>query len=490
MVGRRGDQKQRESVRQLFFDESPLVRLRAAQGLLGAGDPAGVPILVDLLKQTDAAIALQAEELLCWLASESAPEAPWLAQADASHDKCYQAWRNWTKKQGDTIDLSKIRLACRKPGLFLLCDEGANNDRGRLWLVGCNGRTRWQASTVAHPKMAVWTKANRIVVIAEIIKDAKGPNDTGRPKLAAGLTVSEQQLDGTIVWKYDGLTSPFTITRLPNGTWFIGGKDLEVAEIGADGTAYEKKTLSLPERYKTFCQPIVCAPGTYLCLGRDDDKFQGFLDWPGNQDDDVNAVLFSDKPLCDRHFRLELLSPNHYLLAGVNSGQVHELWSTMRVWHWRAIGASHALRLPTGHFLIASRERLVEIADVAKADGAKPPRKAKAKKEAMPKKTSCLDAAAKVLAEEGRPMTCQEMIEAMAAKGYWTSPGGKTPSATLYSAILRELTPMTEAEWLACTDPSKLVAYLRVAGNGRANRRLRLLARFALGLSEPEEGLG
>jgi hypothetical protein len=27
----------------------------------------------------------------------------------------------------------------------------------------------------------------------------------------------------------------------------------------------------------------------------------------------------------------------------------------------------------------------------------------------------------------------------MAAKGYWTSPGGKTPSATLYSAILREL---------------------------------------------------
>jgi hypothetical protein len=26
-----------------------------------------------------------------------------------------------------------------------------------------------------------------------------------------------------------------------------------------------------------------------------------------------------------------------------------------------------------------------------------------------------------------------------AAKGYWTSPGGKTPAATLYSAILREL---------------------------------------------------
>jgi hypothetical protein len=56
------------------------------------------------------------------------------------------------------------------------------------------------------------------------------------------------------------------------------------------------------------------------------------------------------------------------------------------------------------------------------------------------RKVSALDGAAKVLAEEGRPMTCKEMIEAMAARGYWTSPGGKTPAATLYSALLRELT--------------------------------------------------
>ncbi len=31
------------------------------------------------------------------------------------------------------------------------------------------------------------------------------------------------------------------------------------------------------------------------------------------------------------------------------------------------------------------------------------------------------------------------MIGAMAIKGYWSSPGGKTPDATLYSAILREI---------------------------------------------------
>jgi hypothetical protein len=36
-------------------------------------------------------------------------------------------------------------------------------------------------------------------------------------------------------------------------------------------------------------------------------------------------------------------------------------------------------------------------------------------------------------------MNCQEMIAAMTAKGYWTSPAGKTPQATLYSALLREI---------------------------------------------------
>ena len=52
---------------------------------------------------------------------------------------------------------------------------------------------------------------------------------------------------------------------------------------------------------------------------------------------------------------------------------------------------------------------------------------------------SALDAAAKVLAETKQAMTCKEMVDAMAAKGYWTSPAGRTPDRTLYSAILRRI---------------------------------------------------
>ncbi len=54
-------------------------------------------------------------------------------------------------------------------------------------------------------------------------------------------------------------------------------------------------------------------------------------------------------------------------------------------------------------------------------------------------KFSAIDAAAKVLGEAGKPMNCKELIESMATKGYWQSPGGKTPWATLYAAIAKEI---------------------------------------------------
>ncbi len=65
--------------------------------------------------------------------------------------------------------------------------------------------------------------------------------------------------------------------------------------------------------------------------------------------------------------------------------------------------------------------------------------KSKPTADAKPKKLSALNAAAKVLADAKEPMACKELIEAMEKKGLWTSPGGKTPHATLYSAILREI---------------------------------------------------
>jgi hypothetical protein len=92
----------------------------------------------------------------------------------------------------------------------------------------------------------------------------------------------------------------------------------------------------------------------------------------------------------------------------------------------------------------------------AKKKGSKSAVKTKPTKEvAAKKRASALDAAARVLAEEGRPMSCGELIEVMAAQKYWTSPAGKTPGSTLYAAIIREVNTKGAAARFAKADRGK-----------------------------------
>jgi hypothetical protein len=82
----------------------------------------------------------------------------------------------------------------------------------------------------------------------------------------------------------------------------------------------------------------------------------------------------------------------------------------------------------------------------------------KAKPEAAEKKMSALDAAAKVLEQKGTAMTCQELIGVMAAKGYWSSPGGKTPSATLYAGMIKEIETKGAESRFKKTAPGRFAA--------------------------------
>jgi len=71
----------------------------------------------------------------------------------------------------------------------------------------------------------------------------------------------------------------------------------------------------------------------------------------------------------------------------------------------------------------------------ASQKAAKAATKAKAPRE---KKPSLLDLAAEVLAKAKKPMGCKAIVEKVLASGRWQTKG-KTPAATLYSAILREI---------------------------------------------------
>lgn len=57
---------------------------------------------------------------------------------------------------------------------------------------------------------------------------------------------------------------------------------------------------------------------------------------------------------------------------------------------------------------------------------------------------SVLDAAAHVLKQSRQPMKCKDLIEKMLSQKLWST-AGKTPAATLSSAIQREISTKRKA---------------------------------------------
>lgn len=71
-----------------------------------------------------------------------------------------------------------------------------------------------------------------------------------------------------------------------------------------------------------------------------------------------------------------------------------------------------------------------------KSSAAKP-KAEKAPKPVKPKRLSCIDAAAMVIGKD--PIGCRDLIAEMGVRKLWSSPNGKTPDASLYAAITREI---------------------------------------------------
>jgi uncharacterized membrane protein YqiK len=148
-------------------------------------------------------------------------------------------------------------------------------------------------------------------------------------------------------------------------------------------------------------------------------------------------------------------------IGGLYTAKVSDKLVTVRIDSAHSSGGWNATNTATGKRIrIKSAQRLRGAAKSgAKAEAAKAPEPAAAKDakakatgkattgkaasknssgEKKPKRVSALDAAAQVLKSAGKPMRAQELIAAMAEQNLWKSPGGKTPHATLYAAMLRE----------------------------------------------------
>ena len=133
-------------------------------------------------------------------------------------------------------------------------------------------------------------------------------------------------------------------------------------------------------------------------------------------------------------------------------GQVYSLGKRLV----KVNGDTKSLDIPAAETLEAPPASAKATADrkaptSAKATAGKP---AKASRKREAGKMSGLDAAAKVLADANEPLDTKTMVERMIGQGLWTT-GGKTPAATIYAAIIREISVKGDASRFVKADRGK-----------------------------------
>src|SRR5258708_1051484 len=137
LAARRGSDTQRIAARALLTDPDPQVRLRVAQGFLGAKDKTAIPILCELLESlpltTD---AWQVEKLLRWVAWDRSPSALVGGEKGDARKKCRAEWEAWWQTNRDSIDLTTKRSNLGRPGLVMRRNNVAD-------FFGCDGVSRW-----------------------------------------------------------------------------------------------------------------------------------------------------------------------------------------------------------------------------------------------------------------------------------------------------------------------------------------------------------
>jgi hypothetical protein len=255
---RYGGEKEKKAAAALLNDPDREVRLRVAQGLLGAGSTEGVPALIGLLSETPDPVSWQAEELLWWWAGEGGP-------------KPGGDWAAWWKAR------PAVRPAKRayRPRLLLVRETGINRpDRLSLW--GCDGRRRWQIECGegdrSHTQGFAYLSEPPMIVSAEW-SEKIGKN--------GGEVVRGRDLKGRVLWERASSPGGLGFQRLAAGTVFTDAGELtpfgaSVRLAGPWGPITRRlATGQLVWPYKVggrrwLCRNITPGPGQYSLVEVDD----------------------------------------------------------------------------------------------------------------------------------------------------------------------------------------------------------------------------
>lgn len=348
ILGRLGNAGQRAAASKLLADAEPPVRLRAAQGLLAGHDKAALPVLIALLEEASTEVAWQAEELLHWSAGDEAPELTVGAGTPEARSQCRAAWTTWWREHGDRLDLAKVALEPRRPGLVLVWTWDGHGEKraSQVYLCGCDGRPRWELKGLHEYVSDLHLLPGGRLLLAEYTHTARaGP--VGR--------VSERDPHGKVLWEFPGLWE--SCRRLASGNTFLASRR-EVLEIDPDG------------------QGVQGCGHDHLSTGggqRRDDGRVVFLDDRGPDGrgalweldpataTEVQAALLDTTGRYGQS-RVQPLANGHYLIASSNANKVFEVDEAgQTVWQAQLPGPVDAVRLRNANTLVACSNRLVEL---------------------------------------------------------------------------------------------------------------------------------
>jgi hypothetical protein len=324
-LARADSAEHRALARQLLQDADPRVRFHAAQALVVQQDRQAVPALIALLTDGPAALAWQAEDLLCRLLGDRPPPAALDSGSAEARRKCRDAWHAWWREHQERLDLAQLHQPQRLLGLNIICDCDVGGPRlGRVWECGTDGKVRWQIEGVSNPA-DVQLLPNGRLLVAE----------------CQGFVVTERDRQGEVHWKHSVKGYPVSCQRLPNGNTFIATYT-ELLEVTRDGQV----VYSHPRPNSIYCAQKL-RNGNILSINS-----HGLVVEIETSGKEVRSVPVGGTT---GWAGLEVLPNGHYLIALYSANRVVEIDpSGKEMWRCTVTTPAWATRLRNGHTLVAS----------------------------------------------------------------------------------------------------------------------------------------
>jgi hypothetical protein len=327
----------RKALLEALRDPSQEVRFRTASLLFDARDRTAVPALIQLLVPATPGqrelIETRLGVLAAGVPSIPGPHAPSDQVRSLPVEKRRLAWQRWWLAHGGAIDLARLNLPPTRLGYLLVALETPGRAAGgRVQEYDARGRLRWEITDLVSPVSAQVVGPDRVLICE------------------AGELLTERNLSGEIVWRYNPEETLLSARRLANGHLLLFSRN-QVVQINEAG----KEVASLR------------SDGTILAAHRDPEgrthllKNSGQYELRGSSGELIKrfSVSFSWFRTWQPHF----LPDGHLLIADYSNSRVLEVDGAGRVvWEASTSRPSVVHRLPNGHTLVTGRRTsLIEL---------------------------------------------------------------------------------------------------------------------------------